>query len=494
MIKVRKQVINWKWLFAVIPVALYAINNRLSMQYFELRYDVVANFWDYVLISFSDVYLLLFYIFPLILFVSTVHINRTFDYTKLIRLGSYKKWIFTKLRQLMIIDINFLLFLIAALLLTAINTPFSMEWSNVGRINTSGNEILYYLQQYFSKPFLAFILQIILLLLTIVTFQIMFCILYARFQNVSLLYFINGFMYLYGAISFKLFPASIKFVSVQNYLSLFHGVASFDSIFIPFSVMFVALMILVFIANKIDQNYKQLKNLIKRYSPLFLYGFLCFMGILFNVSNNTEGELSVWDILIVTFSGTTNEMFSLVSFVYHVVVFMGFVYLFQLLLHKYLSEMSYYMLIRYKSMYRWFLSWFPKIIIGIWLLLLTLFSVTIFIAVLIGYELTVPQNLFKIIYHFMINGFLQLLFYVLFVITVSLFTKDVFKSFITLLALTVFMLPDFSLYNSIPVGLNSMAYMLEKTSVFLTSAKLFGYILIETIILLFLLNKRDYEI
>src|SRR5699024_8157377 len=105
----------------------------------------------------------------------------------------------------------------------------SMEWGEIGKVNVSGNEILYYLRYYFPKPYIALISQLGLLLLTTITFQLMQCILYARFKKATLLHLMNGVLYLYGAVSFKILPASIKAVMVPNYLSLFHGAVAFDS-------------------------------------------------------------------------------------------------------------------------------------------------------------------------------------------------------------------------------------------------------------------------
>lgn len=492
MIKVKNRIISWKYLFAAIPIVLYALSNRQSMPFFEELHNVTANFWDYIFMSFSDVYLLLFYFFPLILFISTVYINRTFEYIELIRLGSYKKWIFTRLEQLFKIDIFFILMFLGSILLTSFNTSFSMEWSSVGIIDISGNEILYYLRHYFPKPFVALVLQIGLFLLTTITFQLMLCIFYARFKKSSLLHLLNGLMYLYGSISFKVFPASMKLIVMPNYLSLFHGVASFDSIIMPFVIVLSVLLILIFIANNIDRDYRNSKNYLMKNLPVLGYGLLCLMGILFHISKQSNGELSIWDGFIVTFMGTTNEIFTLISFAFYIVVFLGAVYFVQLRLQRYLSEMSYYTMIRYRSINKWFLGWFPGILKTITMLLLTLLVGTISIAMLKGYSNTAPDNLFDIIYHFIVNGFLQLLFYVIFVIIISFATKDVFKSFITLLTLTVFMLPGFRLNNLTPIGLNSMGYVLEGYPVFLISIKLAVYIAAEIIVLLYLFNKKDY--
>lgn len=492
MLAMKDKILSWKYLFAFIPIVLYSLSNRQSMPQFEEVHNVAANFWDYVFLSASDVYLLLFYFFPLILFISTIYINRTFEYTKLIRLGSYKKWIFIKLKQLFKIDILFIFILLGAILLTSINTPFSTEWSDVGRINVSGNEILYYLRLYFSTPIIALIFQIGLFLLTTITFQLLLCIIYAGVKKSSILHLLNGLLYLYGSISFKVFPPSMKLIILPNYLSLFHGVASFDSIIMPFVIMLATLLILIFITNHVDRNHVSMKSSLVRNLPLIAYGLLCLMGILFTIRKFANGNLSIWDGFIVTFMGTSNEIYNLISFAFYIVVFLGAVYLVQLRIQTYLSEMSYYTMVRYRSINKWFLSWFPHILITIMIILLALFAGTNTIAFLNGYPITMQDNLFEIVYHFMINGFLQLIFYVLFVMIISFATKDVLKSFISLLVLTIFIFPSFRINNLIPIGLNSMGYVLEGASVVLISVKLSIYISVETLVLFYLYNKKDY--
>lgn len=490
----KEKIISWKWLAAALPIILYSLGNRQSMPYFEQRHDVVANFWDYILMPLNDAYLIVYYILPLIIFVSTIYINRTFEYTKLIRLGSYRKWIFTKLKQLLVLDTYFMLIVVGAIFITSINTPFSFVWSDVGKINQQGNEILYYLQMYFSKPYIALALQIALFLLTFITLQLLMCILYAKYKRQSILHFMNTLLFLMGTIGFKVFPASMKGIAVINYLSLFHGSASFDSVLMPFGVVTIIFAALVIVTNNIDLNHSTLKNYVIKNLPILIYILLCLMGIFFNVSKYANGNLSFWEVFIGTFIGTTNEMFNLLSFAFYVVVFLGAVYFVQLQLQRYLSEVSFYTMIRYRSINKWFLSWFPGILKTITILLLALLVGTISIAILKGYSISVPENLFETLYQFMVNGFLQLLFYVLLVIIISVATKDVLKSFISLLVLTVFMLPGFRMNNFMPVGLNSMGYVIENSSVFLTSVKLTIYVAVETIVLLYLLNKKDYTL
>lgn len=489
---IKEQIVSWKWIVATLPIILFSFSNRHYIQFLEEKNHITANVWDFVLNPLNDPYLMIYYIFPLIVFISSIYINRTFDYTRLIRLGSYKNWIITKAKRLFLMDLYLIGLFLAAILTTAVNTSFSMEWSDIGKVNESSNEILYTLQSNFSSPFIALLLQIGLFLLTVLTVQLIMCVLYAIYKKQSVLHVLNILLFIFGIAGFKIIPTSLLFLETPNYLLLFHGIERFNSIVMPFGIMVSVLMITILIANNVDKNQGNIKQFFNKNYPITIYVLLCLMGVWFNIERYVTEDLTIWNMLTMTFIGTTNDMYSLLSFAHYVVIFIGFVYFVQLLLQRYLSEMSYFTIIRYQSMNRWFLSWFPKIVKSIIVLLFSLIAATISLAVLKGYAFIVTDNMFEIMYQFMINGFLQLLFYVLFVIIVSLVTRDVLKSFISLLILTIFMLPGFRLNNLIPVGLNSMGYLLENAQVFLISFKLIGYIAFEVIVLLLLLNKKDY--
>src|SRR5699024_9179892 len=146
-----------------------------------------------------------------------------------------------------------------------------------------------------------------------------------------------------------------KGIVVINYLSLFHGSASFDSAIMPFGIVMIIFTALVIVANNIDLNHSSIKRYVVKNLSILLYILLCLMGILFNVGIYAEGSMSIWEVFIGTFIGTTNEMFGLIPFAFYIVVFLGAVYFVQLRLQRYLSEMSYYTVVRYRSMNKWFL-------------------------------------------------------------------------------------------------------------------------------------------
>src|SRR5690606_35191113 len=63
---------------------------------------------------------------------------------------------------------------------------------------------------------------------------------------------------------------------------------------------------------------------------------------------------SIFDLLYFSLYGVSSEGLSFSSYVYFVIVFLGFIYLYQLKLHNTLQASFYYEVIRYRSYIRWF--------------------------------------------------------------------------------------------------------------------------------------------
>src|SRR5699024_10570429 len=194
---------------------------------------------------------------------------------------------------------------------TAVNTSFSMEWSDIGKVNESGNEILYTLQSNFSSPFIALLLQIGLFLLTVFTVQLIMCVLYAIYKKQSILHVLNILLFIFGIAGFKIIPASLPFLEIPNYLLLFHGAERFSNIVMPFVIVVLVLTITILIANNVDKNKSNIKTFLNKNYPITIYILLCLMGVWFNIERYVVEDVTIWNILTIAFIGTTDEMYSL---------------------------------------------------------------------------------------------------------------------------------------------------------------------------------------
>ena len=232
-----------------------------------------------------------------------------------------------------------------------------------------------------------------------------------------------------------------------------------------------------------------------------IYIVLCLLGVIFAASGAGGQTSTVWDRLYIVFFGFTEQRFFMDSFVYYCIIFLGFVYLFQTHLSIVLTERIYYQLIRYPSLYRWFWQFFRPVMLKGILLLTVLFCVTIIAGVWEGKSLSLTlmeeagSSVPMLVYHFFINGFLQLMNYVLISFIVIWIWKKGEYSLITLGILMVLSLPILNQKLIFPSGLNSLGHVGGGENVIVQiSIILLIYLLVELFIIYYLFKKRGVSL
>lgn len=495
---------NWKkpisvyWLILVPIICLYILGERRAILLMAETERVNVNFWDVTLTGVSDVYLIVYLMFPLFLLKIGHQLANSFEYTQLIRWGSYKKWIIKNLKEFAVFNIALLIIWNVCSLIMSIGLPISFQWSEFGKLNTYGNEILFTLSNDFIHPFNALILQFALFFLTMLTIQILLAILYILTKSKRIIYFSLAVLYVLVILSFKVIPPIFKWILLPNYLSLFHGIKSFNSTWIQFVLLMILIGMALISLQFIGRNFRLLKNVFIEVAPKGIFIGLIILGIVFQALRYSNANLTVMDLWLLSFFGTTHEAFQILSLSFYVIVFLGFVYFVQLFLQKQLIELSHYSIIRYESLVKWFVGWFSIILRNTILFLFLLAIAVVIISIGFGYSLSLKLGLlpdvsaFIFFYHFFVNGFLQITFYALLVILVSWITKDVLKSFVTLLVFILFMFPGINFGYFIPIGLNSMGQLLINPSPYTHTFVLLISVIIELVILIYLLRRKDF--
>ncbi|MGD6940581.1 permease [Cytobacillus gottheilii] len=488
------------WFITFPIITLYTFSSRQSIILRTESENIAYNFWDVVLAGVSDLYLIVYFVFPLFLMKTGQQLTNSFDYMHLIRWGSFKKWILHNVKGFSIFNVFLLLIWNAASFAGALGLPFSFQWSELSRLDLDGNDILFTLSNHLSQPLYALILQFLLFFLTMLTIQLFLTILYSITKSKRTIYFSAAFLYVVAILSFKVFPISFKWILLPNYLSLFHGVASFNSIWFSFMIIILLFGIGLLALNYIGRDFRAVRHIFITSWPVLLFAVIVCTGLVYHASLYSDETLTIWDIWILTFYGTTNDAFQILSLSFYVIAFMGFVYFVQLILQKQLTEMSHYSIIRHKSLLKWFNGWFLMIMwyTGLFLLSLALLLFTISAGFDYSFSLHVELQqglpVLQVGYHYFVNGFLQIIFYVLLVFLITWLTKDVMKSFVILLISILFMFPGMNPGAFIPVGLNSMGQLLTEASVYMISIQLLIAVVIEVIVLVYVLKKRDFMI
>lgn len=495
---------NWKnplpvyWLLVIPIISLYIYSERNYILLIAETERVNVNFWDVALTGLSDLYLIVYLIFPLFLLKIGHQLANSFEYTQLVRWGSYKKWIIQNLKAFSLFNICLLLLWNICSLVISLGLPFSFQWSEFGRLNVDGNDILFTLSCNFSLPLHAITLQYLLFFLTMLTIQLAISILFVLTKKKRAIYFCLVFMYVLSILSFKVIPVTFKWFLLPNYLSLFHGVKSFNSNWVPFTVLILLMGIGLFSLKYIGRSFRKVRTFFVDLSPIIIFLVLIATGIIYQGLIYSEEKITVLDLLLFSFFGTTHEAFQILSLSFYVLVFIGFVYFVQLFLQKQLMELSHYTIIRYKSLVKWFWGWLSTIL-GITVIFLFLLAVAILVISFgFGFSLSLESELLPdvsaltFIYHFFINGFMQICFYILLVVLISWTTKEVLKSFITLLISIIFMFPGINLGYLVPIGLNSMGLLIINPSPYTHTFVLLISIVMELLILLYLLRRKDF--
>lgn len=235
-----------------------------------------------------------------------------------------------------------------------------------------------------------------------------------------------------------------------------------------------------------------------RYSYV-VYALLCLFGIASPFHNSWGESVTVWDTLYLRFYGVSPEGgFSLLSFLFYVVVFMGFVYLFQVYITEYLSGRFYYVAIRYRSLYRLFARLGGQIGLGAIILLVVLVVLTVVVSLASGQTLepkvTIQSdvNFNQVLYQFLINGWLQIMSGIMIVFITAWLFKDAAYSLIAQGLLVLAALPMINVGNWLPAGLNSMGYVSGQWEDLLRiTGVLFVYLVIEISVILYLFWKKN---
>lgn len=232
--------------------------------------------------------------------------------------------------------------------------------------------------------------------------------------------------------------------------------------------------------------------------PYVIYALLCLLGIASPFLNPWGGAVTVWDTLYIKFYGVSpDDSFSFLSYIFHVVVYMGFIYFFQVYITDYLSGRFYYSAIRYSSLARWFIRWVFPIGLAAVALLMVLIALTVVVGLASGQtfelKMTIPDIDFnQVMYQFLINGWLQIMNGILIVFIAAWLFKEAFYNLIVLGVLVLAVLPTFNIGGWLPAGLNSLGYVTgEWEDILRITAQFAVYLLIELGVIMYLFRKKN---
>ncbi|MED3664901.1 permease [Geobacillus sp. FSL W8-0466] len=483
------ELLAFKWILFGVVIYIYGLSAKEHMYVASSQTKLLLNKWDLLHKFFGDIYLILYFILPVFLYRSISIMMSDFDYAVLIRLGSYRSWVYaTLVRLIQSASISIIVWGAVSLVLS-IGAPSFAGWSPFSRLNASLSETQI-LQKFINSPILALVLHLALLVFSVSCIHLVLAILYVKWKNKGIVVFVAVFIWVYGVVSFKLLSPHSLF-NLCHYLILHSGAAQFSNIWGSFAMVIGWMILLIWIVNRLDLN-------VKRYNGKYTAFIVLVVLALWSGMRENVGQ-TVWDQFLFMFIGSSRQAFYFKSFLCYWVLYFGVIYLVQLHLQTELSEMGYYKLVRYQSISRWFWAWYHKTMLYIGLYLFALALLALFILSLkrfsFDFHVSIDRSvtLLDMFYHFFVNGYLQVSFYVLFVFLISWLSKETFYSFVGLAILSFFMFPGLNNWGIIPSGLNSMAYLLTNDSIYRITIVLFLWNVFSIVFLLYVFSKQDLD-
>jgi hypothetical protein len=467
-----EDVITIKWLAVGVVFYFYGFMLKKEVITASLEMGIPFNHWDITLRLLNDMYLIVYFIIPVILFFSIKSILRGFDYQILIRLGSFKKWVYYSVKQFWLRSSPLLILWGFVSLFIIIGLSFSWEWSPLSQTDQITNT-LYEVAIVLERPIIVMVAQLFLLVMTFSVLHLILAIVYVLTKSKYFMLLLSVVIFLGSVIGFKLLPSEIAFLSPTTYFSITKAVDSFQApVFGYFAVLLVGL-ISIFYLNVIDLNNKVVVDEIKPYIPLAIYFLLVLIGVISVSTTLNPQNSTIWDVFAMSFRGSNSENFAYIPFFFYFIVFFGFVYLVQLFLSKEIEQLGYYKIIRYRNLNKWFWSWMKKLLFIVGAFLFLLLMLALIVAVCFGmntsfYVTVLSNSLYEVIYHFYVNGFLQITFYIYAVFIVSWASKEPIHSVLLISLFMVLMLPGINTLGAIPVGLNSSVYLVNFSPYYLT--------------------------
>ncbi|SES01926.1 hypothetical protein SAMN04487944_11550 [Gracilibacillus ureilyticus] len=228
--KLVGEILTWKWLFFINFAFVSGWIKRQELGAGGISIQVGMNAWDVILPLFGDPLFHLYFILPLWLFLSCRNVMNDWDYTVHIRIGSYWKWLlYTTGNASSIIVIFILLYSVINFLVSG-SLQWEMGWSEYSREDVGFNRIVYTMQQMTGQPLIAFLLQIIVYILFLITVYFVIATFYLFMPTNKTLAVLAICIYLFALISFKVF--TIGWLQVTTYMFIHYAYQTFSS-FVP---------------------------------------------------------------------------------------------------------------------------------------------------------------------------------------------------------------------------------------------------------------------
>lgn len=491
-LRMFKEFIQIKWLLVGIVILCYGFGLRGDIVSDAREYSLHVNGWDVMYSLQNDMYLMVFFLIPIMIFTSVKLITSAFHYALLIRVKSFHAWMLYTTKEFLIQIYPMFILLFMFSIITSLGLPFELQWSEYASWRNGANELneLYPTFQHLVTPLC---IQLVLWIATSMSLHGMIVLSFLIHQKDQYLYVQASLFFLVYVIGFKVFPLDMKFLSPSVYFTI---AASIHAVSNAWIIVFVPIFLFTLEYLTIQQLSRfsvMLKKIKRDMLPSILYGALSFVYVFTTYQSNKMNLETVGDFLTLVFLGVSAVSSSFTSLFAYLILFFGLVYLSQLRLSREMGEIGQYKIIRYGSVDQWFYRVFVKESLFLLSALLVIIGVTSLFGIFNGLhpslqtELTSLRDVDLILFVICFS-FLQLVCYFLFSFITLWKSSEGYYSLLLFGVLSFMLLPGINVWGVFPVGLNAVV-MTESFSVQHLFVVLLTYILGSLVYLKIIFSK-----
>lgn len=461
-------------------------------------YQLPLNKWDVLVDLLNDPFLILYLAFPLFLFSSSNIVLMEKRDDVFMRTGSYIHWIIYTAKKLVPTLLVFFSLCLLVFSLVTVKIPFDFNWSDFSAQSTPGNYTIYQLQEYTDVPLTALISQVIFLFLFFLFIHCLLATVHLFVHSKQLIVLVNVLIFSGIIVSFKMPPSELMWLQALNYIFPAYAYANFGSLLPALFVLGLGMGLCFGVVVYFKTHWiEKIKKHLKEHSLILSFLLLCTLGVSSSALDFELMPQTVWDLFYLRFYGVSETGYTLLSYLFFCLVFLGFVFYFQDFMNKQLSSQAYYLLIRYKSMNVWFLNMLKGMAGKLFKFLFFLFTLVLAIGVLQGksinmtFSIDVPITVVEMSYHYFVNGFLQIFNYILLAFIVRCIWKETIYSVLLLAVFILGGLPFVHQWVTVPIGLNALGSLNgEANEIYYRTGILLVYLLAEVGIVAFIFKKR----
>lgn len=252
-------IFSFKWIILGVLLYSYGFFRKQNLYFYSIDTALLINQWDIIFSFFSNIYINIYVILPYLIFTSISIILSQYHYEKMIRLKSYKRWVY-KTWIILVKDFSILYGIwLAICLILLIKVPFSKGWSifSTSQFYFSETQVL---QNFTSSPLLALFLTFCMVIICLSCLHLIFALLFILTQKTWVVVSIGVFIWMSFIVTFSLLPPNVYVFNLSNYLVFHAALSGFTHAFTPFLVLIVLLLIILSVVSRIDLK----KSIFKR--------------------------------------------------------------------------------------------------------------------------------------------------------------------------------------------------------------------------------------